>query len=86
MDTIWKFPFKITDCIELRMPKSAEILSVQVQHGIPCIWAGIKLDNGTEMRKFKVLGTGHPIGVGGLKFIGTFQLYDGAFVGHLFEE
>ena len=88
MNIIWKFNFEITDYIELEMPKGAEILSVQTQHETPCIWAGITAGNGTEIRKFRVFGTGQPITMNenGLKFIGTFQLMNGSFVGHLFED
>ena len=88
MDTIWKFDFEVTDYIEIEMPKDAKILSVQIQHEKPCIWAGVIAGNDTEKRKFRIFGTGHPIAMNanGLKFIGTFQLMNGNFVGHLFED
>lgn len=37
--TIWKFPFEIDDVVLIEMPHDPQILSVQVQHGQPCIWA-----------------------------------------------
>ena len=39
MKTIWKFQFENKGMFGLDMPKGAEILTVQTQEGIPCIWA-----------------------------------------------
>ena len=72
------------------MPKGAQILTVQAQHDIPCIWALVEPKAGLaeeETRKFRMFGTGHEIhDHSELFYIGTFQLNDGAFIGHLFEE
>lgn len=90
--SIWKFPLKVTDYQKISLPKGAEILSVQSQNQFPCIWAIVDsaVDAETEEREFEVFGTGHPyynnVHFGQEhKFIGTFQLNGGAFVGHLFE-
>jgi len=39
MKTIYKYPVEIKDKIRVSMPIDAEILCVQVQYDIPCIWA-----------------------------------------------
>lgn len=90
MKTILKYPFKLADEFTIKMPVDAEILAVQVQtrsgREIPCIWALVNSETkATKQVKFRVIGTGHahPDEAFG-KYIGTFQLLDGAFVGHLF--
>lgn len=85
--TIWKYQVnpKIT---KFNMPKGAEILTVQNQNGIPCIWALVNPENEEEERYFEVFGTGHdvPVDIGiERKYINTFQLEGGSLVFHLFE-
>jgi hypothetical protein len=67
------------------MPAGAELLAVQVQHDVPCIWALVNLDNPMTQREFLIVGTGHnlPERYGG--HVGTFQLDGGSFVFHVFE-
>ena len=84
MKAIWKFPIVITDEQKVLMPKSAQILSVQVQHGTPCIWAICDAEEGKVERTFVIHGTGHTCGCVVEDFIGTFQMSDGDFVFHLF--
>jgi len=86
MLTIYKFPIPIADNFTLPLPSGAACLSVQVQHGQPCLWALCEDPEAGPIkpRKFRLAGTGHPIAKGG-KFVGTFQLNGGALVCHLFE-
>ena len=93
MNAVWKFPISIfNQDFHIRMPVGATILSVQVQRGVPCLWALVQnVDTShylTNNRFFIALGTGtsyrhNPYGE--LKFIGTFQLFNGDDVYHLFE-
>ena len=83
MKTIWKFPMPAAS-IRLRMPVGAEILCVQMQHGVPCFWAIVDPEAERENREFFVLGTGQELGEVG-KYLGTFQLQGGDIVFHLFE-
>lgn len=86
--TIWKFTFDIEDKFFIRMPKDAQLLSVQVQAEMPCLWALVDPNNKTEERCFEVFGTGYPINYDmGIdrSYIGTFQAQSGAYVFHLFE-
>lgn len=85
---IYKYPFEVQDNVEIKMPMGASILTVQVQDNNPYIWAIVWPDHPLELRRFRLFGTGHPIDMELKqlnKYIGTFQLLDGRFVGHLFE-
>jgi len=85
---VFKYTIPIEDTFELKMPQGAEILTVQEQYDEPHIWALCDPDAPEEKRVFRLAGTGHPIrydmGVD-YKYIGTFQLHRGGFIGHLFE-
>lgn len=83
---IWKFDFSTTDNFELNLPKGAEILTVQTQHGRGRIWAICDTETKeTELRKFAIAGTGNPFDFTGKKYIGTYQEHEGRLVWHLFE-
>ena len=86
MKAIWKYPFEVVDIISLMLPKDAIILSVQTQKGIPCIWALVETTAETDAVHFYCYGTGHEHESIDGDFIGTFQLMEGDFVGHLFKE
>ena len=85
MKTIWKYPIQEEAIFE--MPKGAEILSVQVQDGLPTLWALVDPDAPKERRGFLVVGTGWKLSHEWFSqariFIGTVQL--GGFVWHIFE-
>ena len=66
------------------MPKGAEILSVQMQHGKPHLWAIVNDNNELEERIFNIVGTGWEMDFSNNKYIDTFQ--DGSLVWHVFEE
>lgn len=57
---IWKFPINPNKVI-IEMPKDAEILTIQSQYEIPCIWALVDPDGEKELRHLEVYGTGHDI-------------------------
>ena len=81
--SIWKFPFEVTDEQEIKMPIGAQILSVQMQGDKPCIWVLVDTTAQKENRTVQVFGTGNPVSNEG-KYIGTFQMCDGARVFHTF--
>lgn len=87
MRRVYKYALPVQDDIELLMPEGAEILAVQAQADAPFVWALVDPDAGeAELRRFRLAGTGHDIADDEmLVHRGTFQLADGAFVGHLFE-
>lgn len=86
--TIFKYKFEVYDNVHIVMPLDSEILSVQVQDEIPCIWALVDAQNKLETRRFEIFGTGYLVECNSQiqrKFIGTFQLGGGRLVFHLFE-
>jgi hypothetical protein len=86
MKAIWKYPLVITDQQEIRMPKGAEIISVQRQGEEICLWALVAAGQEIESRLILIFGTGHPIpdNLPG-RFIGTVQHAGGRPVWHIFE-
>jgi hypothetical protein len=88
MKKIYKYDISGDYLQEILMPKGAQILTAQVQAGIPRIWALIDTDQPTEKRKFILMGTGQGIPdeiTANIKYIDTFQECNGEFVWHLFE-
>ena len=82
---IWKFMINITDTQEIPMPIGAEILTVQSQCGTPCLWARVSPGFKKENRTIIMIGTGHSIRHETGRYIGTFQIDNGALVFHVFE-
>lgn len=86
MKTIYKYPIEVTDDQTIWMPRGAQVLSVQCQSGRPCAWALVDIEQPKEARRFTLVGTGHPCEVlDDAKYVGTFQMHDGALVFHLFD-
>ena len=85
MRAIYKYPLKVLDEQEVMMPKGARILAVQTQREAPCLWAEVELGAELQLRIIEVFGTGHPIDERPRKYLGTFQLLNGDFLGHVFE-
>lgn len=86
MQTVYKYAVTMKDTFTLELPTDAQILSVQMQHGEPQMWALVDPDAPKRKRAFRIVGTGHPIpDVGLLRFVGTFQTSSGFMVFHLFE-
>ncbi len=81
---IWKFELPVEDNIVVRMPDGAQIISVDVQREIPCLWAIVDPAAALVDRNFVLRGTGHELGIVG-GHVGSFLLYSGAIVFHLFE-
>jgi len=86
MKTIYKYAVDINDDINVDMPEGAQVLCVQVQNSLPCIWALVDDKAKLVPYSFKWRGTGHPCGgIEGDKYVGTVQLHGGALVFHLFQ-
>lgn len=85
MKTIWKFGLALDDIVELAMPRYARLLTVQMQRGIPHLWAVVDTDQPVVKRRFRVFGTGHQMDLDHSNYIGTFQINGGSLVFHLFE-
>ncbi len=86
MKEIWKYTLPLTDYPVVSMQKGARVLSVGVQHGEVQVWALVDPEAPTELRRFRVAGTGHTLleeEFVSLRFLGMVQM--GAFVWHIFE-
>lgn len=86
---IYKYPFPTVDVVELRLPIGARVLTVAEQHGETQLWADVDADARSELRTFRVIGTGHPVDRDDLpyadEYITTYQLLGGSLVFHVFE-
>jgi len=80
MQTIYKYPLEITDRQSVWMPARAKLLTVQMQHGVLCLWAEVDTMNPDEEIAIAVYGTGNPCAGG--QYIGTAQ--DGPLVWHVY--
>lgn len=85
MRTIWKYKIPIQDHCQIEMPKGAEILCFDAQDDTPCIWCLVDPMAKNELRKFRLVGTGHAITERHLSYFGTCQLRGGMLIYHLFE-
>jgi hypothetical protein len=84
---VYKYPLPpLGSWISMTMPVDAEPLCVQVQDGLPCMWARIVVGNPPAAHRFRVAGTGHDLGEHVGRHIDSFQLEGGALVFHVFEE
>jgi len=81
MKTIYKYTLDSQDCT-LQLPKGAELLTVQLQNGIPTLWALVNPMTVTEERHICIVGTGWDV-EDNMKYITTYM--DGYFVWHAFE-
>lgn len=83
---IFKYPIHVADSQAVDMPEGAQILTIQVQLGQPCIWALVDDDVPPERREIHMRGTGHDCnGVERLRYVSTFQMAEGALIFHAFE-
>ena len=85
---VYKYPIAVADVQDIDLPSGAQILSFQIQHDQPCIWALVDIERGMKSRRLHMVGTGHrreeEFFAG--KYIGTAQMLDGQLEWHLFEE
>jgi hypothetical protein len=86
---IYKYSLKVLESQNILLPIGSEILTIQNQREIPCLWVLVD-PNENEMEKISIemFGTGNPIhydmGVS-RSYISTFQLHGGALVFHAFK-
>ena len=85
MSVVYKYQFNIDGRVVIDMPEHAKVLSVQMQRGVPTLWAMFQPDSPQRYRHraFEIVGTGHDFSNSGLVYVATFQ--DGPLVWHMFE-
>lgn len=87
---IFKYPVTIGTPFSLMMPLWAKPICVQIDQktGQPAMWVHVNEMNKLSLREFRVYGTGlemYQPKDADLKYVGTFQMDEGQFVGHLYE-
>lgn len=83
MRTIYKYPLSHGLQQVRHIPVGANIISVQMQNGVPCIWAIVDTTAEVIPVQFQIYGTGQEIPTDcRLKHIGSIQ--DGQYVWHVF--
>lgn len=82
---IWKWPLILTDYQSVDVPEGSEILTVQVQHGNPQLWALCDEEETTmETLHIGMFGTGNPVPNNTGEYISTIQLFEDQLVFHVF--
>ncbi len=86
MSVIYKYEIPWIDELELELAHLSSVVSFMIQHGKPHMWIKTEPDdplkNHMIKRRFKIVGTGHSIGLND-KPLGS--VIDGEFVWHLVE-
>lgn len=83
---LYKYELPIEDASVLRMHKGAQLLTVQIQYEIPHVWALVDTTKEIEDRTLFVVGTGHTLPEEAGDYVGTFQMFNGKLVFHVFEK
>ena len=87
MAAIWKFQLAVVGRQVLMVPEGPVPLCVQVQRGQPCLWLRVDPSKSAQPYTVLVVGTGHEReDIADALYVGSFQLHDGDFVGHVFVE
>jgi hypothetical protein len=60
MKTIHKFPLLFQQEQQIQIQPNAKPLAVQMQNGIPCLWAEVEAGEDPVTTTVRVLGTGFP--------------------------
>lgn len=84
MKTIWKYTLHVANAQSIKIPKNAEMLTVQMQGGEPQLWVLVDPEETKVDVIIEIYGTGHPINKEKLEYINTFQ--EGDLVFHVFKK
>lgn len=87
MRQIWKYPLQVENRQVLELPVGSNILSVQTQNRVPCMWVMVDpSEKELEAVELYTIGTGHSIPDDlELTHIDTYQLDNGALIFHVFK-
>lgn len=83
---IYKYTLAVQHYQAVEIPEDSVVLCVQVQHGVPQLW--VLIGNGDPVkREIRTLMTGpeYDNSEAHGRYVGTYQLDGGNFVGHVFE-
>ncbi len=79
---IWKYPIGISYLQTVSIPRSHSKLTVQIQDGIPCLWAIVDPNEETYNMELYTFRTGQPLPDDYYEYIATYQTE--IFVFHVF--
>lgn len=85
-EAIYKYQLQVKELQEIEMPALSEILDVQVQGGMICLWAKVFIDGSPNVKRFfEMIMTGFtmPIITKRRVYLKTIQW--GAYVLHFYE-
>ncbi len=83
---IWKCILRTTDFQQVDLPMGAQILTVQMQHDKPCLWALVNPDAPNESVTIETVGTGNQmLEADNRTYIGTYQMFNGDLIWHCFK-
>lgn len=82
--TIWKIQIG-PDTKSFELPAGSKMLSVNTQHGVPCIWALVGPDEPPSNVKIHIAATGQDLPKNLGPFLGTFLVGNDNLVFHVFE-
>lgn len=82
---IFKYPLEIEKEQTIEIPANARILTVKTQGNQIYLWAMVNPDHIPEKRKIRIYGTGHPVDIENIIYIGTVMTESENFVWHVFE-
>ena len=87
MKTIHKYPLQVKQETLIPMNEHAQILTVQMQNQVPCLWVLTDTEKPLVTKAIELYGTGHdvPDSDTARTYIGTFQMHGGSLVFHVFE-
>ena len=83
--TIYKYILLQTDLQTLSIPGFQKALDVQVQKSVPCLWVVVNADKPPVLVEVRIIGTGCRFDdVCNDDYVGTFQMFGGDLVNHVF--
>ncbi len=88
-DRVYKYPLPLESFgpfawMSLEMPQGAVPLCVQVQRGVPCLWARVNPSAPVTVHNLRIAGTGEDLESDVGRHLGTVQLDGGSLVLHVF--
>ena len=83
---IWKTELQMGPRTSILLPRAAKVLCVQTQHERPCVWFEFdEKRHGVDEVTFFIATTGNQFNMPiEAKYLGTFQLDGGTFIGHVY--
>ncbi len=85
MNKIYKYKLEIiSERQRIEAPFIMKDLSIQLQNGIPCLWAAVNTDSDLILYEIIIVGTGCEVPQDAEEYIGTVQI--GQFVWHFFKK